>query len=127
MRRRLTEVDPVAADIELFLLERRGWVSVAEICARFNVPERSLRQDGARPGLCTEFAISSSIHGLKHVSYATTEEWLHSKHTLCREAFARLRRVKTLRYNRAATAAVTRAGIFEPDTGQRLMQMEGLS
>lgn len=120
MRRRLTEVDAVAADIELFLLERRAWVSCAEICARFNVPERSLRQDGAKPGLCTEFAISSSTHGLKHIAYASTEEWLHAKHTLCREAFARLRRVKSLRAVRARTATIERAGLFEPDTGQGL-------
>jgi sugar phosphate isomerase/epimerase len=118
--RSLQSSDPVSADIERFLLERGGWVKAAEICARFSVTERQLRQVDDRPGLCTSFAISLSSRGFKHVALATGMEWLHAKHAARREAFARLRRVKEWTTARSNTTNVLRCGLFEKDTGQGL-------
>lgn len=71
--------DPVAGQIERYLLERRDWVSAAELCERFGISERRLRQMYDRPGLCTAFAISLSKQGFKHVAMATEAEWIHAK------------------------------------------------
>ncbi len=66
---------PLAADMELWLLTQRRWVSGREICARFGVPERRLRAVGGKPGLLTVCAISHSVHGFKHVRNATDREF----------------------------------------------------
>lgn len=119
--RSLQYSDPVSADIERFLLARGDWVKAAELCARFNVTERQLRQVDNRPGLCTAFAISLSSRGFKHVALATHTEWIHAKHAARREAFARLRRVKEWTTVRSNTTNVLRCGLFEKDTGQGLL------
>lgn len=36
--------------IESYLLERRGWVPAADLCERFGIRERQLRQLADRPG-----------------------------------------------------------------------------
>ncbi len=64
----------MAAAIEQFLLESRGWVSTAAICAKFAIRERALRALGDKPGLCTEFAISGD-QGFRHISTATDAEF----------------------------------------------------
>jgi sugar phosphate isomerase/epimerase len=116
--------NPLADQIEQYLLERRDWVSGREIAERFGINERRLRQMYDQPGLCTGFAISLSQQGFKHVALATTSEWIHAKNAARREAFARLRRVKKWRELRRNTIRLLRAGAFEKDTGQGLLPME---
>ena len=70
----------LATRIEMFLLLRGDWVPVSEICQHFSIPERILRADGKRRPLCRHFAISSSTHGLKHISLATVKERIRAKH-----------------------------------------------
>lgn len=89
-------MDPLIQSIEEYLLSRDGWIPVQELCVRFGLHERQLRQDRGRPGLCSTFAISSSQHGLKHVSRATTREWLDAAHGGRKHAIAELRRIRFL-------------------------------
>lgn len=121
--RELDNDKDLAERIERFLLERGDWVKADEICARFGVDERRLRQMYDRPGLCTAFAISLSNQGFKHVALATTEEWLHAKHAAKREAIARLRRIKTWQANRRSTATICKRLLIEIDTGQILLPL----
>jgi hypothetical protein len=64
----------LAAKIEAFLLEAKGWVSTETLCSTFGINERALRAVGDKPGLCTEFAISGN-QGFRHVKFATDAEF----------------------------------------------------
>lgn len=119
--RALESTDPLAAEIERFLLVKGGWVSAQEICNHFGIRERRLRQQGDNPGLCTAFAISISTDGFKHVSLATETEWLHAKNAARRDAVAKFRRVRAWTDRRRNTAKVLKIGIFEKDSGQGLL------
>jgi len=111
--------------IEQYLLGRRDWVPVAEICARFGCRERELRQLGRDPGLCTRFAISNSRLGLKHVACASTAEYLAAKHAMRRHAISELRRGAAWdRRRRALVRSYTRPAVtVERDTGQLILQL----
>lgn len=111
--------------IEQFLLDRGTWVSALEICERFGVRERALRQLNDRPGLCTAYAISSSKKGLKHIDLATTSEWLEFKHALRKHGISELVRVRALDRRRAQVIKSTqRPPIrYEKDTKQLVMVM----
>jgi len=90
------------ADIERFLLQRGDWVRTEEIVETFGLQDdRQLRQTNGVPGLCTRFAISSQ-KGFRHVSKATTKEWLEFKHKLRRHGISELSRVATLDRQRSA-------------------------
>lgn len=65
----------LAKQIEVYLLERGTWVPAAELEARFGINERQLRSSKGKPGLCSIFAISSSVNGYKHVRCASQEEF----------------------------------------------------
>jgi len=85
---------PLALEIEMFLLMRGDWISVVEICQRFGIEERLLRADGKRRPLCRHFAISSSTKGFKHLRFATVAERLQYKHARRRTAIAYLRALR---------------------------------
>lgn len=113
-------MDPLAQQIEAYLLARRDWVSAAELCDRFDINQRALRQLGDRPGLVSGFAISSSKRGLKHVECASTSEWLEFKHSLRKHGIRELMRVRDLDRRRAqVTRTLKRPEIkFEKDSKQ---------
>lgn len=108
-----------AQQIETYLFDRRTWVPVKEICDEFCIRQRALRGLDGRPGLCSEYAISSDA-GLKHVAHATTQEWLRFKHRLRRHGINELVRVSKLDRRRSTiTRKATKPTFyFQPDTGQ---------
>lgn len=108
------------AQIEAYLLEQRAWVPVGLICQRFGLKERRLRGLDGKPGLCSEFAISSD-HGLKHVAVATTAEWIEFKHRLRKHGINELIRVASLGKRRAQVTRQTRCFVSEKDSGQGLL------
>lgn len=107
--------------IEQFLLDRRGWVSSAEICAVFGVRERELRQIHDCTGLCSSFAISGQ-KGFKHVSLASTTEWEEFSHRIRRHGIQELVRVRDLGRLRESMTRPTKTMVFEKDSGQALLQ-----
>lgn len=111
----------LALEIEVHLLAAGGWVSTRQICARFSITERSLRQDAGRPGLLDNFAVSSTREGASgyiHHRFLDTPHWLPIKHRMRRHAIAELRRVR--RWDRARKNCRTGAPpeIMERHTGQ---------
>ena len=110
---------PEASQIEAYLLEVQDWIPTRVICAHFGIYERALRSVGEQPGLCTAFAISGD-KGLKHVKYATNEEWTHFSNRLRQHGIAELVRVQKLRKVREALTTARPPMIFEKHTGQAL-------
>jgi len=110
--------------IEAYLLADRGWVPCRKIETLFDVRERALRGLDGRPGLCSDFAISSN-KGLKHVTLASRAEWLHCKHRLRRHGINELVRVSTLdRRRQSATRSLLHPPMtYEKDTGQAVMAL----
>ena len=87
----------LAHQIELYLLRHGGWVTGRDLSLVFGVNERELRRDGDRSGLCSEFAISHSRRGFKHVRNATEAEFSESyrrsrKHAISEMVGARKRK-----------------------------------
>jgi hypothetical protein len=118
----MSHFDPT--EIEQFLLARRDWVSVRELCERFGIRERVLRQLGSQAGLLTKCAISHPRLGVKHVANATTAEYLHAKHAMRRHAISELRRGAAWDHRRReVTRTISRPAVtIERDTGQLVMQ-----
>lgn len=112
--------------IESYLLTIGTWVPAAEICATFKVTERQLRQIGDEEGLCSGFAISGD-KGFKHVSKATKDEWLHFKHRIRLHGISELRRVRDLDQRRHEVTRKAGSMIFEKDSGQALIPLEGVA
>lgn len=112
--------------IETYLLTIGTWVPAKEICDTFKVTERQLRQIGDEEGLCSGFAISSD-KGFKHVSKATKEEWLHFKHRIRLHGISELRRVRDLDQRRHQVTRTVNKMIFEKDSGQALIPLEGVA
>ena len=83
---------------------------------------RQFRRVGDLQGLCSAFAISGD-KGFKHVSLATTGEWLRFKHRLRRHGIGELVRVRDLDRRRRHVTRTTRRPplTFERDTGQAVM------
>lgn len=113
----------VQDEIEALLIERRDWVSAAEICARFGLRERVLRSHDDHPGLCTLIAVSGN-KGYKHVAFASTEEW--DRH-YARERGHNLTALYHLRRKRARREAVlkqlrSKHITVEKDTNQIVME-----
>ena len=116
-------MNPIEKLIEQFLLDRKEWVKSEELCKAFEVSERQLRAVGTRPGLCSAFAISGD-KGFKHISHASTTEYLRFKHRLRRHAISELVRVKKLdeaRHNITRYLRKKPDFIFERDTGQGVL------
>ncbi len=89
-------MNPLAEQIEAFLLSERGWVSASLLCERFNVRERALRGISGKPGLCSTFAISGD-KGYKHVARATEREFERFRSRLREHAIAQMVRARRLR------------------------------
>lgn len=118
------EAKALAHQVEIFLLSRGGWVPVQDICTRFAVRERALRQDGDRPGLLDGFAVSSTRageSGFIHHRYVPTPDWLKVKHRLLRHAIGELRKVRAWDRGRQNTLTGKRPQLAEVHTGQLLL------
>jgi hypothetical protein len=115
-------MDDLAQRIEEYLLDKGDWVSSAEICQAFGLPDdRPLRATGGVPGLCTPFAISRKGGGFRHVAQATTTEWLRFKHAQRRHAIGEMCRVRDLGRRRKEVTRTARNFQFERDTGQGVL------
>ena len=112
----------LSTEIEGYLLDARRWVPAAELCERFEVPERGLRALGDQPGLCSLFAISGD-QGFKHVAHATDQEFDRAYARLRSHGLAELVRARRLKRRRAELhAKVTRPpAVVEKTTGQVLL------
>lgn len=114
-------MDQLAAQIEVFLLTKGTWVPTAEICQRFGIKERLLRQDGRRAGLLDAFAVSSTRggeSGFIHHRHLETAAWLPIKHRLRRHAVAELRKLRAWTQARARCLTGKRPELIERHTGQ---------
>lgn len=111
----------LAKQIEVYLLERGTWVPASELETHFGINERQLRSSKGKPGLCSLFAISSSVHGYKHVRCATEEEFQEAHKT---DRLSIAHRFVTLRaranYRRSCLTA-TRGHAFEVHSGQGVL------
>lgn len=113
--------------IEAFLLERRDWVPTEEICLRFGVRERQLRDLDKQPGLCTRFAISrNGAGGYKHARCATTSEWTEFRRSMRKHAIKELVRVRDLTRVRLDATRSVRHVSWEKDSGQGILFQEAL-
>lgn len=114
----------LAAQIEIHLLAQGGWVPVQDICNRFALKERALRQDGHRPGLLDAFAVSSTRGGESgyiHHRHLPTTEWLKIKHRLRRHALAELRKLRAWTTGRHNCLTGKKPILQERHTGQLLL------
>jgi len=109
------------AEIEAYLLTRRTWVSATALSLRFHVPERKFRQARGKPGLLSEFAISDTVLGYKHLAQATTKEWLHHKHSKRRHAIMEMVRTREQDKKRQAMRRVSPPVVYEKDSNQTVM------
>ncbi|MEI6494386.1 MAG: hypothetical protein WCO94_17705 [Verrucomicrobiota bacterium] len=114
-------MDSLAAEIEALLLSAGGFVPTRQICERFGIPERRLRQDDDRPGLLDEFAVSSTREkqsGYIHHKFLPTSDWLPIKHRLLGHGVAEIRRVRKWEAARRNCLTGKRPGLVERHTGQ---------
>ena len=93
-----------ASQVEAFLLAERRWVSSAEICERFGIKKRALRQIDGQPGLCSEFAVSGD-KGYRHIAFATDTEFERWQRRLRTHAIGELVRVRNARRKRKSLLA----------------------
>jgi len=108
-------------DIERYLLNAGTWVSAEHLCEYFGIEQRRLRGINGSPGLVSEFAISNTTLGYRHIATATKAEWLHFKHAMRRHGINELRRVAGLDKSRHQVIRQTRDFIYEKDTGQGIL------
>jgi len=113
--------DELRQDIERYLLGVGTWVPAEVLCEKFGIDQRRLRGINGSPGLVSEFAISNTNLGYRHIASATTSEWLHFKHAMRRHGINELRRVADLDKSRHQVIRQTRDFICEKDTGQGLL------
>lgn len=114
----------LAQQIELYLLDQGTWIPTRDICTRFDIPERLLRQDGRRPGLLDHCAVSSTCGGQSgyiHHRFLPTDQWLKIKHRLRRHAIGEMRRVRRWDRSRHNILTGPRDGLSEAHTGQLLL------
>ena len=110
------------AEIEAYLLTRRTWVSATALSLRFHVPERKYRQARGKPGLLSEFAVSNTKKGYRHILCATDGEFLHHYRAQRKHAIMSMVRVRNqARERREAQRRREEAARIEGGTGQRLM------
>jgi hypothetical protein len=114
-------MEQLAAQIEIYLLSVGTWVPTAELCERFGIKERLLRQDGRRAGLLDTFAVSSTRggeSGFIHHRHLETAAWLPIKHRLRRHAVSELRKLRAWTQARARCLTGKRPELIERHTGQ---------
>lgn len=110
----------MAQQIEAFLLANRRWVKSDELSTKFEIRPRVLRALGDRPGICSEFAISSD-KGFKHVKHATEAEFSHFYRRVRKHAIAELVGARRRRRYRERLLIENPAPIHEKSTGQGVM------
>ena len=113
-------MNELAQQIETHLLDQGDWVPARQIRSMFNVTDRQLRQTADQQGLCSAFAISGD-KGFKHVSQASTSEWLRFKLRIKRHSIKQLVRLRDLGRVRKDASRIFRGRHFEKDTGQAIM------
>lgn len=107
--------------IEVWLLTQTDWVPSAVICERFQVDERKLRASNGHPGLLTEFAISHSRLGYKHVRHATKEEYIEARSQAVSHIKSDAKRVRGWDQRRQTEKVGLRPHQVEKFTGQILL------
>jgi hypothetical protein len=111
-------MNPLAHEIEPYLLLAKGWVPSAVICERFGIADgRALRGLNGQPGLMGDWAISGN-EGYKHIHNATTGEWLRYQYRIVHHAISELRRWRRQRKLRREVLAKRAAAPMERDTRQ---------
>jgi hypothetical protein len=110
----------IAAAIEAFLLENHRWVKSDELCEKFEIRPRELRALGERPGICSEFAISSD-KGFKHVKHASETEFMHSYRRVRKHGIAELIGARRRRRYRDRLLIDKPPPVHEVATGQEVM------
>jgi hypothetical protein len=113
-------MNDLAPQIEAYLLAERRWVSSADLCERFGIRERALRQVGDREGLCSSFAISGD-KGFRHVLHASPAEWERFEGRIRSHGIAELVRIKRLRTRRNAETRERAPFVVEKETGQAIL------
>jgi hypothetical protein len=113
-------MSPLATEIEIWLRARNFWVKEQDICKRFGVTDRQLRNTANRPGLLSDFAISGN-DGYKHVRNATADEWDAFTYRIRNHSIAQLRRLKTLRAVRTNQFTGPRPFLTEVTSGQGVL------
>jgi len=122
----MPDADPatLARQIELFLLDAGGWVRVSEICSRFGIRQRMLRQDGDREGLLDHCAVSSTKNGESgfcHHRFLPTDQYLPVKHRVLKHSIAQIRKVREWDRSRHNILSGLPPARFETHTGQGLL------
>lgn len=112
----------LAAQIEVWLLLQPGWISAADLCARYGIQDRALRDDGNDPGLVSLFAISGPL-GFRHVRNATRDEHIAFKRRLRRHSIRQLRRVSILDRVRHNVTVPGPGYRLEADSGQAIFKI----
>jgi hypothetical protein len=110
----------LATKIEQFLFANPRWVKSEELAERFGIRPRVLRALGEKPGICSEFAISSD-KGFKHVKHATESEFLHFYRRVRRHAIAELVGARRRRRYRERLLTEKPPPLHETVTGQEVM------
>jgi hypothetical protein len=114
-------VSRLAQEIEAFLLATHRWVKSDELAEKFEIRPRVLRALGEKPGICSEFAISSD-KGFKHVKHATESEFSHFYRRVRKHAIAELVGARRRRRYRERLLKEKPAPIHEKATGQFVME-----
>ena len=108
------------AEIEQYLLTRPGWTSARFLSLRFHCPERKFRQARGKPGLLSEFAISSD-KGYKHFTLATRREWTRYKYRLKKHAIGELMDARDMDKRRQSLRRGAPPVVCERDSNQTVM------
>lgn len=112
-------MNPAQTDIEIYLLAAKSWVSVEQLCRECHITERLLRADGRRRPIYSRFAISSSTHGLKHITYTTPAERIKYKHSRQKVLIQNARALRD--FNQALSNCLTGKPQLERHTGQQTL------
>jgi len=114
----------LAARLNLYLLQAKGWVSAREICEHFGLNERQLRGKHGTPGILAEFAASSTRQGESgycHHRYLSTKEWLPIKHRIMRHSVSQMRSIRFQDTARHNILSGRRPDLLEIHSGQMLL------
>lgn len=115
-------MNPLAQQIEKYLLEKRGWVTTSELELKFGVRDRQLRSIHGQPGLCSEFAISGN-KGFKHVQYASDAEFTRADQRVRKHAIGELIGARLRRRYRQRLLTAKPPPVHERATGQAVMPL----
>lgn len=114
----------LALRIELFLLQRGGFVSTREICERFEIADRDLRAKEGKAGLLDDFAVSSTsegAHGFIHHRHLHESDWKKIENRLRQHGIAELKKVRHWRLSRHNCLTGKRPDLREVHGGQGML------